>query len=163
MRMKNRLRRNVISLCAALLFCTAVFAQQPVSGTLRSPSGDPLVGATITVKGTNTTATTDANGRFTINAPQGSTLVVSSVGFRGREIAVTGADLNEVLQVGDSTLNEVVVIGYQTVRRKDLTGATAVVNTQNTSKIVAASVGEQLQGNVPGVTVRNTGAPGAAP
>ena len=163
MRMKKRLHKTLVSLCAAFFLCTAVWAQQAVSGTLRSPSGDPLVGATVTVKGTNTTTTTDANGRFTINAPQGSTLVVSSVGFQGREISVAGTELNEVLQVGDSTLNEVVVIGYQTVRRRDLTGATAVVNTGNTSKIVAASVGEQLQGAVPGVTVRNTGNPGAAP
>src|SRR4051812_41097180 len=79
MRMKKRLHKTLVSLCAALFLCTAVWAQQGVSGTLRSPSGDPLVGATVTVKGTNTTTTTDASGRFTINAPQGSTLVVSSV------------------------------------------------------------------------------------
>lgn len=159
--MKKRLRQLVMSMCAALFVCTSVWAQQPVSGTLRTPTGDPLVGATVTVKGTNTTAVTDANGRFTINAPQGSTLVVSSVGFRGREIPVTGADVNETLQVGDSTLNEVVVIGYQTVRKRDLTGAVSVVNTAQANKNTSNTVAESIQGLASGVTVRNTGEPGA--
>jgi TonB-dependent starch-binding outer membrane protein SusC len=67
------------------------------------------------------------------------------------------------LQIGDSTLNEVVVIGYQTVRRKDLTGAAGVVNMNNANRITSQSVGEAIQGLVPGVTVRNGGAPGSNP
>lgn len=160
MKMKKRLHQFAMCLCAALLCCTAVLAQQPVRGTLRTPAGEPLTGATVTIKGTNTSVQTDQNGQFTINAPQGSTLVVSSVGFRAREITVTGTDVNETLQAGDSTLNEVVVIGYQTVRRKDLTGAAGVVSMENAGRVTASSVGEQIQGLVPGVTVRNTGAPG---
>src|SRR5438270_9921265 len=112
MSMKKRLHQFMMSLCAALLCCITVSAQQSVSGTLRTPAGEPLVGATVTVKGSKTTTTTDASGHFTINAPQGGTLVVSSVGFHSQEIPVTGTDLSATtLQVGDSTLNEVVVIG----------------------------------------------------
>jgi TonB-linked SusC/RagA family outer membrane protein len=158
--MKKNLLRSTLSLCAALLLCATVWAQETVRGTLRSPSGDPLIGATVTVKGTSVSTTTDANGQFTIAAPVGSTLVVSSVGFQGREIAVTGPELNETLQIGDATLNEVVVIGYQSVRRRDLTGATSVVNAQNTQRLASRSLPEQLQGMAAGVAVRTGGAPG---
>src|SRR5215203_6840650 len=143
-----------------LLFSATALAQQAVRGTLKSSTGEPLAGATITVKGTTTTAVTDALGAFTISAPTGSTLVVTSVGFENREIAVTGSEINEVLQVVDARLNEVVVIGYQSVRKRDLTGATSVVNTQNTQKLASRSLPEQLQGMAAGVAVRTGGAPG---
>ncbi len=161
--MKKRLRQLALSSCAAMLFSICVYAQQSVRGTLRSPAGEPLLGATVTIKGTNQVTTTDANGQFVISAPAGSTLVVSSVGFQTREITVTGTDINEVLQVTDATMNEVVVIGYQTVRRRDLTGAASVVNTTQAQRVVANSVGEQLQGLAAGVTVRTSGAPGSNP
>lgn len=159
---KTKRMHQLSLLVVALLLSLSVWAQQAVRGTLRSPTGDPLVGATVTVKGTNQSVATDANGQFTINAPIGSTLVVSSVGFQGREITVTGADINEVLQLGSSTLNEVVVtIGYQTVRRRDLTGAVGIINPAQANRNVANSVAEAIQGLAPGVTVRNTGRPGA--
>ncbi len=72
------------------------FAQQAVRGTLRSPSGEALASATVTVKGTNRSVTTDSTGQFVIDAPQGSTLLISSVGFQNREVAVTGSDINEI-------------------------------------------------------------------
>ncbi|HVG41316.1 MAG TPA: TonB-dependent receptor [Chitinophagaceae bacterium] len=161
--MKRRLRYSISATMIALLFGITVYAQQVIRGTLRSPSGEPLIGATVTVKGTNKSVTTDANGQFSINAPAGSTLVVSSVGFQGKEIEATGTDINETLQVTNATLNEVVVIGYQTVRRRDLTGAASVVNTQQAQRVVGNSVAEQLQGLAAGVTVRNSGAPGSNP
>ncbi len=158
--MKKRLPHFALALIAALLISFNLYAQQTTTGTLRSPSGEVLAGATVTVKGTNRSVTTDANGRFTIEAPAGSTLVVSSVGFQNREITVTGAEINETLQVTDATLSEVVVIGYQTVRRRDLTGATSVVSAQNTQRLASRSLPEQLQGLAAGVAVRTGGAPG---
>jgi len=82
------------------------------------------------------------------------------VGFQNREISVTGAELNETLQIVDGTLSEVVVIGYQSVRRRDLTGATSVVSAQNTQRLASRSLPEQLQGMAAGVSVRTGGAPG---
>lgn len=160
MKMKKRLPHFALALIAALLLSINLYAQQTTSGTLRSPSGEVLVGATVTVKGTNRSVTTDANGRFTIEAPAGSTLVVSSVGFQNREITVTGSELNETLQITDATLSEVVVIGYQTVRRRDLTGAVGVINPAAANRNISNTVAESIQGLTPGVTVRNTGAPG---
>jgi TonB-dependent starch-binding outer membrane protein SusC len=157
--MKKNLRLSVLTGILFLLF-TSISAQQPITGTLRSPTGDAIVGATVTVKGTERGATTDENGRFTVNADSGTVLVVSSVGFQTREITVTGSSINEVLQVAEASLNEVVVIGYQAVRKRDLTGATSVVNTQNTQRLASRSLPEQLQGQAAGVNVRTGGAPG---
>jgi TonB-linked SusC/RagA family outer membrane protein len=159
--MKNKNRLNYLFLLLVAFFFSLIgHAQQNITGTLRSPSGEAIPGATITVKGTSTSVISDNNGKFTINAPAGSVLVISSVGYQPVEITVTGEEINETLQVSNSTLNEVVVIGYQTVRRKDLTGATSVINTENSNKVIGNSVAEQLQGQTPGVTVRNSGAPG---
>ncbi|MDQ3683091.1 MAG: TonB-dependent receptor [Bacteroidota bacterium] len=158
--MKKRLPFLTLTTIVALLLSMCVYAQQSVKGTLRSPSGEVLPGATITVKGTNRSVTTDANGQFTIDVLPGSTLIISSIGFQNREVTVTGSDINETLQTADATLSEVVVIGYQTVRRRDLTGATSVVNAQNTQRLASRSLPEQLQGMAAGVAVRTGGAPG---
>jgi TonB-dependent starch-binding outer membrane protein SusC len=147
--------------CFALLLSLSVLAQQMIRGTLRSPSGEPLTGVSVTVKGTSTTVITDAQGNFSINAPAGSVLVVTSVGYQSREIPVTGADINEVLQTASTNMSEVVVIGYQTVRRRDLTGAVAVINPSQANRNVSSTVAESIQGLAAGVTVRNTGAPAA--
>jgi TonB-linked SusC/RagA family outer membrane protein len=161
MSMKKRLLQFTFSLCAALLLSLSVWAQQAVRGTLRTQSGEPLIGATVTVKGTDRTAVTNEQGQFTIDAPTGSTLVVTSVGYQPREIAVSGSDINETLTVAEASLNEVVVIGYQSVRRRDLTGAVGVINPAQANRNISNTVAESIQGLSPGVTVRNTGAPGA--
>jgi len=147
----------------ALFTALACFAQQrTVTGRVTSADNQPLAGISVTVKGTTTGTSTDANGNFSINAASGSTLVFSGVGVNVQEATVgAGNTVNATLQSNAAALNEVVVIGYQTVRRKDLTGATGVVNMNNVSRITSQSVGEAIQGTVPGVTVRNGGAPGA--
>jgi TonB-linked SusC/RagA family outer membrane protein len=161
MKQKKRLLYQWLCTCMALLFSLGVWAQQTVTGTLRKPSGQPIGGVTVTVKGTNRSTVTNENGQFTIQAPSGSVLVVSSVGHEGREITVTGTDVNEVLQVTNTTMSEVVVIGYQTVRRRDLTGAVSVINPTQANRNVSSTVAESIQGLSSGVTVRNSGSPGA--
>src|SRR5688572_28432248 len=104
MKMKNRMHYFAFPTLVAMLFNINVFAQQSVRGTLRSPSREAVASATVTVKGTNRSVTTNSAGEFIIDAPPGSTLVISSVGFQNREITVTGADINETLQVTDPTL-----------------------------------------------------------
>jgi TonB-linked SusC/RagA family outer membrane protein len=160
MKQRKRLLHAGLTTCMALLFSLSVLAQQSIRGTLRTATGEPLVGASVTVKGTNNTVVTNSSGQFTINAPTGSTLVVTSVGYETREIAVTGSDISEVVTASSTALNEVVVIGYQTVRRRDLTGAVGIVNTQAATRNVANTVAESIQGLTPGVTVRNSGQPG---
>lgn len=102
MNKKKRLHQVTMTFIA-LFFSLSVRAQQAINGTLRSSSGEPVSAATITVKGTNKSVISDDNGKFSINAPIGGTLIISSVGFQNREIAVISADINETLQVADPT------------------------------------------------------------
>ncbi|MBE7169756.1 MAG: TonB-dependent receptor [Williamsia sp.] len=151
-------------LATALLFTNPLSAQQQtVTGTVVSGTDNkPLSGATVEVRGSANGTTTDQSGRFSISANRGATLVFGYVGFASQEIAVRDSTtMNVTLQGANASLNEVVVIGYQAVRKKDLTGSTGVVDMTQASRVTAGSVGEQIQGLVPGVTVRNTGSPGA--
>ena len=157
---KKKVLHQLMIISFALLLCLGVQAQQRITGILHSSANQPVIGATVTVKGTNTSVTSDNNGRFSINAPLGSTLIISSVEFVTKEVTAASTPMNIELQVNDSTLNEVVVIGYQTVRKRDLTGATGVVDLTNSNKITSASIGESIHTLIPGVTVRNGGAPG---
>ena len=161
MKQKRRLFKFSISIAVAILFSLGAFAQRVISGTLKSPTGEPLSGASVTIKGTKKYTVADAKGTFTIDAPEGSTLVISFVGYKTKEVTARGTAINETLDVGEDVLSDVVVIGYQTVRKKDLTGAAGVVNMADANKISSQSVGEAIQGLVPGVTVRNGGAPGS--
>lgn len=146
-----------------LLTLSGVAQQRTVTGrVVSSTDNQPLPGISVTVKGTATGTSTDANGSYSISAGNGSTLVFSGAGITTREASVSGSGpVNVTLVNTAATLNEVVVIGYQSVRRRDLTGATGLVNMTDVSKITSQSVGEAIQGTVPGVTVRNGGAPGA--
>lgn len=161
---KRRLLYSASLFCLMILYSIAAWSQQTIRGTLRSTTGEPLVGATVNIKGTTTTVISGANGEFVINAPVGSTLVISYIGYGSREVSVTDASpISIQLQSNNTELQQVVVIGYQTVRRRDLTGATGIVNIENVSKVTSQSVAEAIQGTVPGVTVRNGGAPGSNP
>lgn len=160
MKISKRLLRPLIPVLALLLFCGAAYSQQTVRGTLRNAAGDPVSGATVTVKGTSNRTTTNTEGQFQIAANSGDVLVVTNVGFATKEITVAGPQINETLTQQEASLDEVVVIGYQTVRRKDLTGAVSVVNVNAAQKNVATTVGESLQGLAAGVNVRTTGRAG---
>ena len=132
-----------------------------VTGVVKAATGETLPGVSVSIKGTTKVVTTNLDGRYSISAPENATLVFTIIGFTPKEAAVNGtAVINITLEESNTALNEVVVIGYQTVRKRDLTGATGVINTTNTDRLVARSLPEALQGQTPGVSVRNGGAPG---
>ena len=162
MKQKKRLFTFLTCSALAMLLCTNVFAQQPITGTLKSASGEPLSGATVTVKGTSKFVVADSKGSFSIDAPSGSILIVSAVGYKTREITSAGTDINEILDLTEGSLNEVVVIGYQSVKKKDLTGAVGIINPSTANRNISNTLAESIQGLSPGVTVRNTGTPGGA-
>jgi TonB-linked SusC/RagA family outer membrane protein len=133
-----------------------------VTGRVTDATGQGLPGVTVKIKEIPGTATvTDVNGKYRITASQGSTLVFSFIGFTSQEVRVNEQTVIDV-QLRDDTraLNEVVVIGYQTIRKRDLTGAVSTVSPAESNRVSANSVAESLQGLSPGVTVRNSGAPG---
>ncbi len=137
-----------------------------LTGRVVSADGEALAGVTVVVRGTSNGASTDANGNYTLSLASGQengTLVFSYIGFRSQEVPIAGqTTVNATLQSDEQALSEVVVIGYQTVRKEDLTGAVSVVEASDARRVTANTVAESLQGLAAGVTVRNTGAPGAA-
>lgn len=166
-RTPERRRRKFLPEIMCLLFVFAAtltgFAQtRSVSGRVTSGADNaPLAGVSVTVKGTGQGTTTDSAGNFTLNVPAGATLQFSSVNYLPQEVAVgQSSTLNVTLGGAAGNLNEVVVIGYQSVRRRDLTGAVGVINPAAANRNVANTLAESIQGLSPGVTVRNTGQPG---
>ncbi|MCK8491719.1 TonB-dependent receptor [Spirosoma sp. RP8] len=138
-----------------------------VTGRVLDEKGAGLPGATVLFKGTSNVGTaTDIDGRFTLNVPDGNgTLVISSISYTTQEVAISNrTTLPDVQLVSDvKSLNEVVVVGYGTQRKKDLTGAVAVVNVAELQQQPTAQITNQLQGRASGVTVLGSGQPGEAP
>ncbi len=144
------------------LVCFVAKAQN-ITGKVRAKStGDPLVGASVSVKGTKTNTLTDETGSFSIAAEQGASLVVSYVGFTTSTIKITTIDILDIQMIEiNKDLNEVVVIGYGTKKRKDLSTAISSVSSKEISKAPVADAAQALQGKVAGVTiVQGSGAPG---
>src|SRR5687768_12669449 len=151
MKLKKRLCQIAITAIAFLFTSISVFAQQSLKGTLRSSTGELLSGATVTVKGTNRSTVTDQNGEFSIDAPTGSVLVVSYVGYEGQEISVRSqAPLTVSLNAVSTSMNEVVVVGYGTQRRKEVTGSIVSINTKDLPQVANTSINNLLQGRAAG-------------
>jgi TonB-linked SusC/RagA family outer membrane protein len=136
-----------------------------VKGKVTNVKGEPFAGVSVQEKGTNNGTSTTDNGTFSLEITGvNATLIFTYIGYQPQEVAVGGqTQLTITLSAETSNLNEAIVIGYQTVRRKDLTGATGVANMADAGKITTGSVTESLQGLVPGVTIRNGGNPGLNP
>jgi iron complex outermembrane receptor protein len=150
-----------------MLFAFQVtFAQnKTVTGRITDVrDGSPVAGATVTAKGTNIGTSTAADGSFSLSVPSSATtLVVSSVGFAGQEIAISDNMTVALAGAAGSNLNEVVVTGYGTARKKDLTGAVTSVKAKDFNQGIFASPDNLIQGKVAGVqVVNNSGAPGGA-
>ena len=125
-------------------------------------AGEPLIGATVAVKGTSMATSSDLDGKFTIKAAQGQTLTVSYVGYQPKEVKVTGNDLRIVMSENSEMLSEVVVVGYGTAKRESLSGAVTVVDAKAfKEKGNLSSPLQALQGQVAGVNItRSSSAPG---
>lgn len=138
---------------------------QPVTGTVKDgANGNMLQGATISIKGTGKSTTTDAKGSFSISVPgSNSVLVISYVGYETQELTVgSNTNLNVTLSPGSAELNQVVVVGYGTQRKKDVTGAVKTVKSEAFNKGIINSPQQLLQGKVSGVNVTSvSGEPGS--
>ena len=146
-----------------LLLCVAFgYAQQiTVKGTVKDGSGQPLMGASVLVKGTSHGTAADFNGNFELKVDKGVTLVVSSVGYKSREVAAKAGTMNIVLQEDVQQLGDVVVIGYGAVRKKDLTGSVNLVTDKDFNKAPAVNADQLIQGKIAGVQMTSaSGAPG---
>lgn len=125
-------------------------------------TGDPVIGANVLVKGTTNGTITDIDGRFTINAPAGSILEISFIGFKTMELKAT-ADMKVSLAEDSETLDEVVVVGYGTQRKESLTGSMQTIKENKLKDITTPSVENMLNGKVSGVYVApGSGQPGSS-
>lgn len=143
------------------VFSVTVYAQNvTITGTVTDVNQEPLIGVNVVVKGSTTGAITDFDGNFSLSGEKGSTLIFSYIGMLTQEVVYKGSPMRVVLKDDSKALEEVVVIGYQTVKKSDLTGAVAVVDTKEMKKSAAGTLVSQMQGLATGVNVRSSGRAG---
>lgn len=160
------MNKRILSLLVAGALTTAAAMAKEYSGTVLSTSdGEPLIGATVMVKGTNVGVTTDLDGNFTIDIPQnGKTLVVSYVGMESMEIPVKELqDSGNEIKLNElkTELDEVVVTGMGQRKKITVTGAVTNVDVDDMKHFSSSSLTNALAGNVPGIIAMQTsGQPG---
>lgn len=125
-----------------------------VSGIVTDATGEPLIGAIVSVESSSTAAITDLDGHYTIKVDSKGKLRFSYIGYTTASYQVNGREhIDVVLESKIKDLNEVVVIGYQTIKRKDLTGSVASVSGKQIAAMPVANAAQALQGKLPGVNV----------
>ena len=156
------LEKPLVFLFLLCLFPLGAMAQSVVKGTVNDEAGEPIIGATVKVQGTNAGAITDFNGNFSVQAASNATLNVSYVGYVPQTVNVNGrSNITVVLKEDAQMLNDVVVIGYGTMKKSDISGSVATINKEQMERKVPVNVAQALQGAAAGVLVTNQdGAPG---
>ena len=125
-----------------------------VKGVVTDAKGEPIIGATVTEKGTQNATVTDIDGNYSLHVSnRNATLVVSYIGYVSQEVK---AGSNVTLEEDNALLNEVVVIGYGEVKKSDLTGSVANVKMSDVQEAAGLSVGQALQGRIAGVDIMTT-------
>ena len=145
-----------ISLAVLLLFgmSLSAFAQGTVRGTVNDATGEPIIGASVKVVGTNTGAVTDMNGAFVVTASSNDRLEISYVGYATQVVSINGRQqVAVVLEEDTEVLNDVVVIGYGVQKKKLVTGATVQVKGAELAKLNTTNPLEAMQSQTAGVQI----------
>ena len=153
----------MLTFLIGMLLPLCVSAQQiNVQGTVKDAVGS-VPGASVIVKGTTNGTIADIDGKFSMKVPAGAVLEVSCIGYVTVEVPAGNGQtpLTIVLKEDTELLEEVVVVGYGTIKKSDLTGAVAAVNSDKIKDSPAANVGQALQGKVAGVQIIDSGSPGS--
>ena len=152
---------RMLGLLLGLFLSVGAFAQIEVKGHVKDATGEPIIGATVRVAGTQTATVSDFDGNFVLKANQGADITISYVGYQQATVKAAPS-LTVTLQDDQTVLQDVVVIGYGTVRKSDATGSVMSVEADQLNKGLATSPADLLQGKTPGVQITtNSGAPGA--
>lgn len=164
----NRLRHSALRLAATVACLLAGISlagaqNLTVKGTVTSAAdGEPLVGATVQVKGTSTGTATDLDGNYSISVQKGKTLVFTYVGMKAHTATVTSDRLDVALLNDDSVLDDLVVVGYGTQKKKLVTGATSQIEGAEIAKLNTTSPLQAMQGQLAGVNIASeSGQPGS--
>ena len=152
---------RMLGLILGLFLSVGAFAQIDVKGHVKDATGEPIIGATVRVDGTQTATITDFDGNFALKAKQGATLSISYVGYVTAQVKAA-PNVTVVLKDDQTVLQDVVVIGYGSVKKSDVTGSVQTVEADQLGKGFATSPADLLQGKSAGVNITsNSGAPGA--
>ena len=160
----KRLRfKALLMLIAGLCMSVSVFAQQmTVTGVVKDPTGEPVIGANVIIKGTTNGTVTDIDGKFLLSASKGDIISVSFIGYKMQELPAA-ADMNIILAEDSQMLENVVVIGYGTVKKNDATGSVIAIKPDEKNRGLQVSPQDMLMGKVAGVSVASsTGQPGSS-
>ena len=154
--------RQLMFLFMVVLCTSSAMAQKKVTGTIVDAAGEPIIGASVMVKGTSNGAVTDLDGNFTINnVPEDATLVFSYVGYRTQNLSARGKSNFQIsLEEDKQLLDEVVVVGYGVQRKSDVTGALTRVNEEQLNNRPVSNAIEALQGKAAGVDITTSERPG---
>lgn len=134
-----------------------------IKGTILDQNGEPIIGANVLVKGTTNGTITDFDGNYELDAPVGSTLTISFIGYKTIEVKATAEKQTIKLVEDTETLDEVIVVGYTTQRKESLTGAMSNIKSDKLKDVTTPSVENMLNGKVPGVYVApGSGQPGSS-
>ena len=148
-----------------LLFSISAYSQNTITvkGAITDENAQPVVGASVLVKGTANGVSSDNNGNFQISALSNGTLIISSVGFETKQVNVNGnPQVNITLNHSEEGLRNVVVIGYGTQRKEAVTGSVASISGDKVREVPAANISQALQGRLAGVQMSQTSSrPGA--
>lgn len=140
----------------------AIMQQQKVTGTVVDEAGEPLIGVSVQVQGTTNGTITNLDGAFTLDAPRGSILEISYIGYKTETIKIENTVLKIILKEDTQKLDEVVVVGFGTQKKVNLTGAVSAVSGEEISRRPVANSAALLQGQIPGLRVnQGTGQPGS--
>ncbi|MBX2816589.1 MAG: TonB-dependent receptor [Saprospiraceae bacterium] len=144
------------------MLCVSLFGQaQTVSGIITDgETGEPLIGATVILKGTSTGTVTDIDGSYTVEAASGDVLVISFTGYNEQEVTVGASSVLDIVLQQGVVIDEVVVTGYAVESKRQTTGAVSIVKARELSAIPSGNIEQQLQGRVAGLTVISNGQPG---
>ena len=158
-----QMKKFLMTLLCVLLSTTVALAQSNVTGTVVDETGEPVIGASVMVKGTKTGTVTDVDGKFSLVNVQGKTLVISYIGYDNSEVRAQNG-MKVQLKSNSQTLGEVVVTGMTRMDRRMFTGATDKVNADEAMINGIADISRSLEGRSAGVSVQNvSGTFGTAP
>ena len=151
------MKRFTMTAACLLMGMTAVMAQNTkVTGQVLDENGEPVIGASVVVKGTTIGTVTDFDGNFTLDVPSnGKHLEISYVGMKTKQVGVA-SNINAVLESDSQALDEVVVTGYGVQKKASFTGAASIIGEDVLSKKTDANFVKALEGSVPGVQMNNS-------
>ena len=147
---------RMLGLLLGLFLSVGAFAQIDVKGHVKDATGEPIIGATVRVDGTQTATVTDFDGNFALKANQGADITITYIGYQPQTVKAAPT-VEVILQDDAAVLNEVVVIGYGAVRKSDLTGSVTAMKPDTKNKGLVVNAQEMMQGKIAGVNVTSDG------